>query len=120
MLTSAGVAAGIDLCLHLIRSDHGAEAASRIARRMVVAPHRDGGQAQFIDRPISAGAQTELAGACAWALRHLGDEVAVPDMAREAALSERTFRRRFAAEIGTTPLRWLMRSACTRHGDCSR
>ena len=61
VLTSAGVAAGIDLCLHLVRTDHGAEAATRIARRMVVAPHRDGGQAQFIDRPISAGAQTELA-----------------------------------------------------------
>ena len=107
VLTSAGVAAGIDLCLHLVRTDHGAEAATRIARRMVVAPHRDGGQAQFIDRPITAGAQTELAGVCAWALRHLADELTVPVMARQAALSERTFRRRFAAEIGTTPLRWL-------------
>jgi transcriptional regulator GlxA family with amidase domain len=107
VLTSAGVAAGIDLCLYIVRADHGAEAASRIARRMVVAPHRDGGQAQFIDRPISAGAQTELAGVCAWALRHLADELTVPVMAGHAALSERTFRRRFAAEIGTTPLRWL-------------
>ena len=107
VLTSAGVAAGIDLCLHLVRTDHGAEAATRIARRMVVAPHRDGGQAQFIDRPISEGAQTELAEVCAWALRHLAEELTVPVMARQAALSERTFRRRFAAEIGTTPLRWL-------------
>jgi transcriptional regulator GlxA family with amidase domain len=107
VLTSAGVAAGIDLCLHLVRTDHGAEAATRIARRMVVAPHRDGGQAQFIDRPIGAGVQTELAGVCAWALRHLAEELTVPVMARQAALSERTFRRRFAAEIGTTPLLWL-------------
>ncbi len=107
VLTSAGVAAGIDLCLHIVRADHGAEAASRIGRRMVVAPHRDGGQAQFIDRPISAGAQTELAGVCAWALRHLADELTVPVMAGHAALSERTFRRRFAVEMGTTPLRWL-------------
>lgn len=107
VLTSAGVAAGIDLCLHVVRSDHGAEAATRIARRMVVAPHRDGGQAQFIDRPITAGGQTELADTCGWVLDHLADELTVPAMARQAALSERTFRRRFAAEIGTTPLRWL-------------
>src|SRR5664279_2358528 len=61
VLTSAGVAAGIDLCLHIVRTDHGAEAATRIARRMVVAPHRDGGQAQFIDRPITHGSETALA-----------------------------------------------------------
>ncbi|HEX4015758.1 MAG TPA: helix-turn-helix domain-containing protein [Frankiaceae bacterium] len=107
VLTSAGVAAGIDLCLYIVRADHGAEAATRIARRMVVAPHRDGGQAQFIDRPITAGTQTELAGVCTWVLSHLAEELTVPVMAREAALSERTFRRRFGAEIGTTPLRWL-------------
>jgi transcriptional regulator GlxA family with amidase domain len=107
VLTSAGVAAGIDLCLYIVRADHGAEAATRVARRMVVAPHRDGGQAQFIDRPITAGAQTELAATCAWVLRHLADDLTVPAMARQAALSERTFRRRFASEIGTTPLRWL-------------
>ncbi len=107
VLTSAGVAAGIDLCLHIVRSDHGAEAATRIARRMVVAAHRDGGQAQFIDRPIPAGSQTELAETCAWALGHLTEELTVPRLARLAGLSERTFRRRFASELGTTPLRWL-------------
>lgn len=107
VLTSAGVAAGIDLCLYVVRADHGADAATCIARRMVVAPHRDGGQAQFIDRPITAGAQTGLADTCAWALNHLAEALTVPVLARRAALSERTFRRRFAAEIGTTPLRWL-------------
>lgn len=107
ILTSAGVAAGIDLCLHIVRTDHGAEDATRIARRMVVAAHRDGGQAQFIDRPVPEGSQTELADACAWALGHLADDLTVPAMARQAGLSERTFRCRFAAEIGTTPLRWL-------------
>ncbi len=107
VLTSAGVAAGIDLCLHIVRTDFGAEAATRIARRMVVAPHRDGGQAQFIDRPISRGSETPLAKVCDWALGHLSEPLTVPLMAREAAMSERTFRRRFASEVGTTPLRWL-------------
>ena len=106
VLTSAGVAASIDLCLHLYRNDHGAELAAMVARRMVVAPHRSGGQAQFIDRPIphSAGG---LAGTCAWAIERLAEPITVDDMARQAGYAPRTFARRFRAETGTTPLRWL-------------
>jgi len=104
--TSAGVAAGIDLCLHLVRGDHGVEAAARIARRMVVAPHREGGQAQFVQRPMPAGGNS-LASTCAWALERTADLVTVADLARHAGWAPRTFARRFVAETGTTPLRWL-------------
>ena len=106
VLTSAGVAASIDLCLHLYRNDHGAELAAMVARRMVVAPHRSGGQAQFIDRPIphSVGG---LAETCAWAIERLAEPITVDDMARQAGYAPRTFARRFRAETGTTPLRWL-------------
>lgn len=106
VLTSAGVAAGIDLCLHLVRRDHGADAAARIARRMVVAPHRDGGQAQFVDAPLPA-ARAGLAATCAWALDRLAEPLTVADLARHAGWAPRTFARRFVAEVGTTPLRWL-------------
>jgi transcriptional regulator GlxA family with amidase domain len=74
---------------------------------MVVAPHRDGEQAQFIDRPIVSGSETALAATCAWAAGRLAEPLTEPRLARHAELSERTFRRRFAEEIGTTPLRWL-------------
>lgn len=104
--TSAGVAAGIDLCLHLVRSDHGTHAASRIARRMVVAPHREGGQAQFLQRPLPA-AGDGLAPTCAWALQHLTEPLTVPQLALHAGWAPRTFARRFLSETGTTPLRWL-------------
>ena len=104
--TSAGVAAGIDLCLHLVRNDHGAEAAARIARRMVVAPHREGGQAQFVQRPMPAGGNG-LASTCAWALERTAEPLTVADLARHAGWAPRTFARLFVAETGTTPLRWL-------------
>lgn len=106
VMTSAGVAAGIDLCLHLVRLDHGAVAAARIARRMVVAPHRDGGQAQFLHRPLPA-AGTGLAATCTWALERLGEPLTVADLAAHAGWAPRTFARRFVEETGTTPLRWL-------------
>jgi AraC family transcriptional activator FtrA len=111
VLTSAGVAAGIDLCLHLVRRDHGAERANRVARRIVVAPHRSGGQAQFVERPLPAGASAPAGGIAAtldWALERLGEPLTVADMARHALMSERSFARRFRAETGTTPLRWLI------------
>jgi len=107
VLTSAGIAAGIDLCLHLIRADHGVRAANAVARHVVVAPHRDGGQAQYITHPVQPEAGTSLAATRAWALRHLTEPLGVRDLARHAATSERTFARRFLAETGTTPLRWL-------------
>lgn len=106
VMTSAGVAAGIDLCLHVVRLDHGADAASRIARRMVVAPHREGGQAQFIQRPVPAPGNG-LATTCAWALDRLAEPLTVCALAAHAGYAPRTFARRFVQETGTTPLRWL-------------
>jgi transcriptional regulator GlxA family with amidase domain len=107
VLTSAGVAAGIDLCLHLIRADHGARAANAVARQVVVAPHRDGGQAQYIRKPVQAEGDTSLAATRAWAQHRLAAPMTVRDLARHANVSERTFARRFLAETGTTPQRWL-------------
>jgi transcriptional regulator GlxA family with amidase domain len=109
VLTSAGVAAGIDLCLHLVRRDHGAEVANAAARRIVVAPHRDGGQAQFVEAPLPPAGERGLAPTRAWAAQRLREPLTVAAMARHAACSERTFARRFRAETGTTPLQWLLR-----------
>jgi transcriptional regulator GlxA family with amidase domain len=109
VVTSAGVAAGIDLCLHLVRRDLGAEAANAIARQIVVAPHRDGGQAQFVDAPLPTSDARGLAPTRAWALERLREPLTVAAMARHARCSERTFARRFRAETGTTPLQWLLR-----------
>src|SRR4051812_9327070 len=108
VLTSAGVAAGIDLCLHIVRRDHGADVAARVARRIVVAPHRDGGQAQFIERPVAAEGDGTLEPTRAWALARLHGPLDVRAMAGHACVSERTFARRFRAETGTTPLQWLL------------
>jgi transcriptional regulator GlxA family with amidase domain len=107
LLTSAGVAAGIDLCLHLLRRDHGAETANAAARRTVVAPHRSGGQAQFIEQAVPAHDDGGLETTRAWALDRLDRPLTVAQLARHAHTSERTFARRFRAETGTTPLRWL-------------
>lgn len=108
--TSAGTAAGIDLCLHLVRRDHGAEVANALARRMVVAPQRDGGQAQFVDAPLPSVCQDDtLARTLEWAIAHLDEPLTVEDLARQALLSPRTFARRFRAATGTTPMQWLLR-----------
>ena len=107
VLTAAGAAAGVDLCLHLVRRDHGAEVANRAARTCVVPPHRDGGQAQFVDRPVAADAGASTATTRAWALAHLDRPLALPDLARHAAMSVRTFTRRFRDEVGMSPNRWL-------------
>jgi transcriptional regulator GlxA family with amidase domain len=108
VLTSAGVAAGVDLCLHLVRRDHGAAAANAVARRMVVAAHRDGGQAQYVERPLPASAGGGLEPTRAWMEERLVESLSVEDMARHAGYSPRTFARRFRAETGTTPLQWLI------------
>jgi transcriptional regulator GlxA family with amidase domain len=108
VLTSAGVAAGIDLCLHLVRRDHGAEVANAVARRIVVAPHRDGGQAQFVEAPLPPASDRGLQATRAWAAQRLRDPLTVAALGRNAACSERTFARRFRAETGTTPLQWLL------------
>jgi transcriptional regulator GlxA family with amidase domain len=107
VLTSAGVAAGIDLCLHLVRRDHGAAVANAIARRMVVAPLREGGQAQFVPAPAGAERGGTLGATRAWALERLHEPLPVAVLARHAGWSERTFLRRFRAETGTSPLQWL-------------
>jgi AraC family transcriptional activator FtrA len=107
ILTSAGSAAGIDLCLHLIRRDHGAKVANLVARRLVVPPHRDGGQAQYVAHPIRAEAHGGLARLIDWAQRKIHYALSVDDLARQAMMSPRTFARRFRQETGTTPHRWL-------------
>ncbi|MFE9451700.1 GlxA family transcriptional regulator [Streptomyces sp. NPDC006739] len=107
VLTSAGVAAGIDLCLHMIRSDHGADIANTVARGTVVPPHREGGQAQYIDRPVPESDGSSTATARAWALEHLSEALTLEDLARRAATSVRTLTRRFRQETGMTPMQWL-------------
>jgi transcriptional regulator GlxA family with amidase domain len=106
VLTSAGLAAGIDLCVQLVRADHGSEAAVSVARRMVVAPHRDGGQAQWLERPLPSPGEG-LAATCQWALEHLADPLTIADLARHAGWAPRTLARRFTAQAGLAPLRWL-------------
>ncbi|MEW1951870.1 helix-turn-helix domain-containing protein [Terrabacter sp. NPDC080008] len=107
ILTSAGTAAGIDACLHLVRTELGSEVATRIARRMVVPPHRSGGQRQFVETPLPAEPCDSLQDVLEWVAEHLDEEHSVPTLARRAAMSERTFARRFTAEVGTTPHKWL-------------
>ncbi|MFC8448082.1 GlxA family transcriptional regulator [Kitasatospora sp. NPDC057223] len=108
VLTSAGVAAGIDLCLHIIRGDLGAVAANQRARALVAAPHRTGGQAQYIDRPALPGRTGTLDELRAWALGHLDEPIGVDQLARRACLSRRTLIRRFHEESGLPPMQWLL------------
>lgn len=114
ILTSAGLAAGLDLCLHVVRCDHGAAAAAEIARFNVVAPHREGGQAQFIPMPVANLPDTGLAATRAWALDHLHHPLDVGQLAAHASCSERTLTRRFRAETGVSPKRWLLQMRLER------
>jgi transcriptional regulator GlxA family with amidase domain len=111
VMTSAGTAAGIDLCLHVVRLDFGAEIANAVARRMVVPPHREGGQAQFVEAPVSAGdpGSDRFATTLEYMLGHLDEPLSVEAMADRAAMSPRTFARRFRATTGTTPGQWVVR-----------
>jgi transcriptional regulator GlxA family with amidase domain len=111
VMTSAGTAAAIDLCLHLVRQDHGAEVANAVARRMVVPPHRDGGQAQFIQAPVPTLTEVDdpFRVTLDWAVEHLDEPHTGEVLARRAAMSPRTFARRFVGATGTTPLQWLLR-----------
>jgi len=106
--TSAGTAAGIDLCLHLVRQSHGASVANRIARRMVVPPQREGGQAQYVETPIRPVSCRTLAPVLDWAQRRLDEELSVAVLAQQAAMSTRSFARRFKDETGTTPHHWVL------------
>jgi transcriptional regulator GlxA family with amidase domain len=114
VLTSAGVAAGVDLCLHMIRSDHGAATANRVARLAVVAPVRHGGQQQFIDSPLPPERGTSLGETRAWALERLDDELTLADLATHAHTSVRHLTRRFHAETGLSPLQWLLHQRVDR------
>ena len=115
ILTSAGSAASIDLCLHVVRQDLGAEVAGRIARELVVPPFREGGQAQYIETPVPEPDDSDLfAETVAWVQSHLDQPVTVEELARRSAMSRRTFARRFAASTGTTPYQWLLRQRLQR------
>jgi transcriptional regulator GlxA family with amidase domain len=109
LLTSAGSAASLDLCLHVVQRDHGTEIAARVARDLVVPLHRPGGQAQYIEPPMAPLTGTDLFGdTLTWLREHLDEPVTVRDLAVRSAMSPRTFARRFLASMGTTPLRWIL------------
>jgi transcriptional regulator GlxA family with amidase domain len=114
VLTSAGVAAGIDLCLHMVRRDHGTEVANEVARRTVVPPHRDGGQAQYIHRPVPDPQLSTTTTARTWALGRLHEPIQLRDMAEQEAMSVRTFTRRFREETGVSPGQWLTQQRIER------
>ena len=108
VLTSAGIAAGIDLCLHIVRQDYGADVANAVARRLVVPPHRSGGQAQYAERPMPYAAGAGLEAIRAWMIEHISAPLTLDAMAGHARMSRRTFIRRFRDETGCSPLQWLI------------
>jgi AraC family transcriptional activator FtrA len=109
VLTGAGSAAGLDLCVHLVRRDFGASVANAVARRLVIQPHRDGGQAQFIEAPVAAHLDDDrIAHSMEWALEHLAEPLTVARLARQARMSQRTYLRHFARSSGISPVRWLV------------
>ncbi|UNO40846.1 helix-turn-helix domain-containing protein [Streptomyces sp. MST-110588] len=114
VLTAAGVASGIDLCLYMVRCDHGAAVANDVARRTVVPPHRDGGQAQYIRRPVPEPQLSSTGAARAWALEHLDRPVSLRELAARESMSVRTFTRRFREEAGISPLQWLTQQRVER------
>jgi len=110
ILTAAGSAAAIDLCLHIVRRDHGAEIAARLARELVVPPFREGGQAQYIESPLpSLELSDPFLEVLSWAQANLGQQITIAELARRATMSKRNFARRFLAVLGTTPYRWILR-----------
>jgi len=114
VLTSAGEAAGIDLCLHMIRCDHGSAVANDVARSTVVPPHRDGGQAQFIQRPVPEPGTSFTSAARVWALEHLDQPLTLRELAAQESTSVRTFTRRFREEVGVSPVQWLTQQRIER------
>ncbi|MBW8796458.1 MAG: helix-turn-helix domain-containing protein [Streptomyces sp.] len=117
VLTSAGAASGIDVCLHIVRSDHGSAVANSVARQCVVPPWRDGGQAQYIELPVPDEGATGTAATRAWALENLERPLALQELADHARMSRRTFARRFQEETGTSPGRWLIQQRVRRARD---
>ena len=114
IITSAGSSAGIDACLHVIRSDHGAQVANTVARRLVMPPHRDGGQAQYVEAPIQERPGKSIAVVLDWARENLAQPIEISDLARQSGLSQRTFLRRFRDGTGLSPLKWLRRERIIR------
>ncbi|MFD9789919.1 GlxA family transcriptional regulator [Streptomyces sp. NPDC059070] len=110
VLTSAGAASGIDLCLHILRGDLGVAASNHAARRLVAAPYRSGGQAQYVPRSLPEPLGERFAATREWALHRLGEPLTLEAMARHAAVSARTFSRRFVEDTGYTPMQWVMRA----------
>lgn len=110
VLTSAGAASGIDLCLHILRGDLGVAASNHTARRLVAAPYRSGGQAQYVPRSVPEPLGERFAGTREWVLRHLGEPLTLEALADHAAVSPRTFSRRFVEDTGYTPMQWVMRA----------
>jgi AraC family transcriptional regulator, transcriptional activator FtrA len=117
ILTSAGVAAGLDLCLYIVRHDHGTRIANTLARRLVIAPYREGGQAQYIEQPLPINNTPSLGPCMDWARAHLNLPLTVEDLARQALMSPRTFARRFRETTGTTPRQWLCAERVRRAQD---
>jgi len=117
ILTSAGASAGLDLCLHIVRQDHGSRIANALARRLVIPPHREGGQAQYIEQPLPIDGSPSLSPSLDWAREHLELPLTVEDLAHQALMSPRTFARRFREVTGTTPLQWLCAERVRRAQD---
>ncbi|ASJ76153.1 GlxA family transcriptional regulator [Granulosicoccus antarcticus] len=114
ILTSAGTAAAIDCCIHLVRCDHGAEVANRLARRLVTAPHRSGGQAQYIEQPLPKPIDNDrIARAIVWASENISTSISLDTMAEHAAMSRRNFSRQFRKATGTTVSHWLLAQRLT-------
>lgn len=114
ILTSAGAASGVDVCLHVVRTDHGSELANSVARRCVVPPFRDGGQAQYIEQPVPESGAASTAATRAWALERLDEPLTLTDLATHARMSLRTFARRFNEEVGLSPGRWIVQQRVAR------
>ncbi|MFE2093608.1 GlxA family transcriptional regulator [Streptomyces sp. NPDC059460] len=114
VLTSAGAASGVDVCLHLVRKDHGSQVANRVARMCVVPPWRDGGQAQYIEQPVPEPSANGTAATRQWALEHLHEPLSLAELADRARMSLRTFARRFDEEVGMSPGRWLIQQRVGR------
>jgi len=114
VLTSAGAASGLDVCLHILRKDHGSEIANQVARMCVVPPWRDGGQAQYIQHPVPEDTNSGTAPGRQWALEHLQEPMTLADLAERSHMSLRTFARRFTDEVGMSPGRWLIQQRVDR------
>jgi AraC family transcriptional activator FtrA len=114
VLTSAGSAAGLDMLIHLVRKDHGPRIANLVARRLVIPPHRDGGQAQFVAQPVARDGRGRLARLLDWTRAHLAEPHSIASLAARAAMSPRTLQREFRAALGMAPYTWLLRERVAR------